>query len=166
MLIMKLYFVTFLLFIGIVFSVPEENEYVRQLNVDGNIVSEGWIKNGAKDGYWKFYDVNRHMSASGHYSANIKVGYWYEYIDGELSSQGHYDNNFKSNWWVYHNKMGYQTIKKQYVNGVIQGYVLFYKKSSLSKVDEYKANKKVGSWTSYFKFKKAHPNFSLSDFRN
>ncbi|MEP2403671.1 MAG: hypothetical protein ABJH73_05175, partial [Nonlabens ulvanivorans] len=121
--------------------------------------------NGAKNGYWKFYDKQQHLSFSGHYINNQKTGYWHEYKSGLISSEGHYTNNLKTDWWTCHNKKRYRTIKKQFKKGLQHGYALYYKKSSLSMVEEYESSKKIGAWTSYFKFKRDHPGFSMSDLR-
>ncbi|MEP3042861.1 hypothetical protein, partial [Nonlabens ulvanivorans] len=94
-----------------------------------------------------------------------KTGYWHEYKSGLISSEGHYTNNLKTDWWTCHNKKGYRTIKKQFKKGLQHGYALYYKKSSLSMVEEYESSKKIGAWTSYFKFKRDHPGFSMSDLR-
>lgn len=140
-----------------------DKEYVKDYE-KGMLTSEGWVVNGEKDGYWKFYNAGE-ISAQGHFKSGEKDGYWHLFTNGTLDKEGYYKNSFKQNWWVFHNQNGYRTIKKQYVHGKISGYALYYRKSNLSKVEEYKSNEKLGEWTSYWKFRADHPDFSMKDLK-
>lgn len=162
---MKFLFLTCFLFTNFLFHTPIEKQYVKEKNNQGVIIGEGWIKNGVRNGYWKFYDDQHQLSQTGHYINDQKDGYWHEYNQGKLSAEGHFKNNHKTNWWTFYNSSGYRTIKTQFKNGVKNGYSLYYKKSALSMVEEYSRNEKLGSWTSYFKFKRDHPGFSMKDLR-
>ena len=141
-----------------------QKEYIKQVDDNGQLISEGWVLNGVKDGYWKFY-AQQQLKQAGHYSNDQKTGYWHEYLAGKISSEGHYKDGLKAEWWTYHNKNGYRLIKKQFKKGLQHGYVLYYKNATLSMVEEYKSSEKIGVWTSYFKFKRDHPGFSMSDLR-
>lgn len=154
-----------LILISIFHFTTVEKQYVKQVNDDGTIISEGWMRGDLKDGYWKFYDDQQRLVQSGHYVNGNKSDYWHEYEAGKLIAEGYYNKDLRTNWWSFYNIKGYRIIKKQFENGVLNGYVLYYKKSSLSMVEEYVNAKKIGAWTSYFKFKRDHPDFSLSDLR-
>ena len=138
--------------------------YIKKYDGAGSMVEEGWMQNGSRNGYWKFYEQGK-LKCAGHFQNDLKTGYWYLYLNGEIASEGRYKEGKQSKWWIFYNLNGYDRIKREFRNGSREGYTLFYKGRSLKKVEEYRNNAKTGSWTNVFSFKRDHPGFSLSNFR-
>jgi antitoxin component YwqK of YwqJK toxin-antitoxin module len=99
---------------------------------NGNISSEGTIKNGKPDGYWKTF-----------------------YVTGIKRSEGKYTNSKLDSIWIFYDQAGDTTAKISYLFDKMNGYYLKYKKDPLTGLylwskELYAGGKKEG--TGYFYF--------------
>ena len=161
MMLLRLLLVSF----NIVLSINslDSKEYSKQYYASGALKSEGWLNNGAKNGFWKFYNENKTLAKQGHYTNNKKENYWYFYnLNGKIEKEGHYKNNSKTGWWLFYTSDGKINHKCQLSNDVKNGYCLKYKNEKLSSAEKYKNGKKIKEWFSFAGFKKEN---NLSDLR-
>ncbi|APY08015.1 hypothetical protein BWZ20_06740 [Winogradskyella sp. J14-2] len=152
-----IYVIAFFLFLS---HAEAQKEYVRNYDIEGNLISEGWEKNTKKTDFWTFYYPNGAIAKKGHYFKGKKTGYWYFYTENNiLYKEGSYVNNEANNWWIFyqHNK----TVKIQFKDGLKNGYALFYNNGKLKKAERYDDDKKTGEWTSYFKFRRDNRHLEL-----
>lgn len=99
---------------------------------NGNISSEGLIKNGKPDGYWKTF-----------------------YVTGIKRSEGKYTNSKLDSIWLFYDQAGDTTAKISYLFDKMNGYYLKYKKDAPSGLylwskELYAGGRKEG--TGYFYF--------------
>ncbi|MFP4488604.1 MAG: toxin-antitoxin system YwqK family antitoxin [Bacteroidales bacterium] len=83
---------------------PEDGYHVFKYP-NGNISSEGYIRDGKPDGYWKSY-----------------------YVTGVLKSEGRRRNHLLDSVWVFYSQTGDTLEKIDYLYGKKSGYYLKYKK--------------------------------------
>lgn len=158
----KLFFmVTLFLFLG---NASEEiGMYHRDFYPTGKLKSEGWLNNGAKVEYWKFYHSNGRLSEEGHYKNDRRIAYWKFYTPiGKPVQEGHYENGEKSDWWLFYDANGKLIQKCQLSNGKKNGYCLQYMDETLTSAEKYQNDKKIKEWYSFSSFKKEN---SLSDLK-
>jgi len=87
----------------------ELNDGFRQFRYpNGNISSEGYIRNGKPDGYWKSY-----------------------YVTGVLKSEGKRTSFLLDSIWVFYDQAGDTTEKISYLLGKRNGYYIKYRKDPL-----------------------------------
>jgi antitoxin component YwqK of YwqJK toxin-antitoxin module len=135
-------------------------EYIRNYDNQGNLISEGWVKNEKKTDFWTFYYPNGTIVKKGHYYKGKKNGYWYFYTeDNNLIKEGTYIDNEANSWWIFYEDN--RTVKIQFKNGLKDGYALFYQNRQLKKAERYDADKKTGEWTSYIKFRIDNPDLEF-----
>ena len=99
---------------------------------NGNVSSEGTIKNGKPDGYWKTF-----------------------YVTGMKRSEGKYTNSKLDSIWLFYDQAGDTTAKISYLFDKMNGYYLKYKKDPsaglyLWSKELYAGGRKEG--TGYFYF--------------
>ena len=136
-------------------SVSAQKTYQKAYFDNGNLKSEGWLKNDQKNGYWKFYYQNGNIKKEGRFSKDKPIKYWYFYTKkGIKKSAGHFINGEKSNWWLFYD--GFEKInhKCQLKHNVKNGYCLMYKNEELVSAAKFKAGKKIKEWTDLKAFKK------------
>src|SRR5690606_27684292 len=86
-------------------NVQLQDGYQQFRYPNGNISSEGYIRNGKPDGYWKSY-----------------------YVTGVLKSEGRRTSFLLDSLWVFYDQAGDTTEKISYLLGKRNGYSLKYKK--------------------------------------
>jgi antitoxin component YwqK of YwqJK toxin-antitoxin module len=106
---MKRVFLTLLVFIPFTLAAQQNRElkdgYQQFRYPNGNISSEGFIRNGKPDGYWKSY-----------------------YVTGVLKSEGKRTSFLLDSIWIFYDQAGDTTEKISYLLGKRNGYYLRYKK--------------------------------------
>jgi len=106
---MKRLFLTLLVFIPFAMTAQQNRElkdgYQQFTYPNGNISSEGFIRNGKPDGYWKSY-----------------------YVTGVLKSEGKRTSFLLDSIWIFYDQAGDTTEKISYLLGKRNGYYLRYKK--------------------------------------
>lgn len=106
----------------LLFSVSAFSQILEGYNVfkypNGNISSEGLIKNGRPEGYWKNY-----------------------YKDGNLKSEGNRNNFQLDSLWKFYDNDGLISVTVEYLNGLKNGFrTTFNKDSSVFKTELFKAD--------------------------
>lgn len=106
---MKRLFLTLLVFIPFALTGQQNRElkdgFQQFKYPNGNISSEGFIRNGKPDGYWKSY-----------------------YVTGVLKSEGKRTSFLLDSIWIFYDQAGDTTEKISYLLGKRNGYYLRYKK--------------------------------------
>ncbi|WP_430909592.1 toxin-antitoxin system YwqK family antitoxin [Maribacter sp. 2-571] len=138
-------------------------KYHKEFYRTGKTKSEGWLINGQKSGYWRFYHPNGRVSEKGHYEKGKRKDYWYFYTPrGVRQQEGHYKKGQMADWWLFYDDRGKVNHKCQLNYGKKNGYCLQYKNSKLASAEKYKNGKKIKAWYSLSSFKKEN---KLSDLR-
>lgn len=152
--------------------------YLRNYNHKGNVISEGWILNNQKHGYWTEH-LEHNVTAKGNYIKNLKEdnweffskkhldsikkyhnnhlvknlknGYDKEYnLNGKLKAEGQYINNLREGYWKFYSKEGTLMKTGKFKNNLESGYWKFYsKKNTLCKTGRFKKGVKEGYWHFY-----------------
>ena len=123
------YFISLVLFnLIFVSSLISQNETPTKFYYkDGSLSSEGFLRNGKPDGYWKTY-----------------------YQNGILKSEGNRKNFQLDSLWTFYNKLGKITKQISYKNGIREGYEIHYKKGARYESIPYKKNIKEGKTYKYY----------------
>ncbi len=118
--------------------------YKRFYYEDGTLLSEGWMKEGKPDGYWKTYHENGNIRSEGNRIQHLLDGIWKFYDDSANMiltveySAGKKEGERKS----YLEK---EIIIERFVNDQKNGLTeIFYKNGNLKKSSEYLNDKKHG----------------------
>ena len=128
---MKKYFLILLIFIPAVLQAQINEDLkdgFRQFKYpNGNISSEGYIRNGKPDGFWKSY-----------------------YVTGVLKSEGKRRSFLLDSIWVFYDQAGDTTEKISYLLGKRNGYYIKYQKdpmygSYIYSTELYAGDKKEGT---------------------
>jgi len=110
---MKRIFLTLLFVIPAVLSAQQNSQlqdgFQQFRYPNGNISSEGYIRNGKPDGYWKSY-----------------------YVTGVLKSEGKRTSFLLDSIWVFYDQAGDTTEKISYLLGKRNGYSIKYQKDPIS----------------------------------
>ena len=116
------------------------NGYNKFYYPNGQISSEGYMKNGKPDGYWKTY-----------------------YVTGVLKSEGKRINHLLDSVWIFYNQVGDIIEKINFQYGKKSGYYYTYKYDSKNSSEGYIASKelyindkKEGSSSSYYSENRIH----------
>ena len=68
---------------------------------NGQIKSEGNLKDGERDGKWVWYDQHGQLSSEGNYKAGEKDGKWVGYDEaGHLNTEGKFYDGLVVGKWV------------------------------------------------------------------
>ncbi|AYD46405.1 toxin-antitoxin system YwqK family antitoxin [Arachidicoccus soli] len=85
--------------------------------LNGKVYSQGTIKNGKRNGYWKFWNLNGNEAREGNFVDGKPDGthkYWYE--DGHLRGIGNWKDGVYDGEWNIYNEDGTKTTQV-YKNG-------------------------------------------------
>ena len=158
---LKLFLLVFFITLG---NAPKENaSYEKEYYQPGIIKSEGWVRNGLKDGYWKFYHPNGKLSEKGHFKKGQRQDYWYFYTENGVPEQeGHYKNGEMTDWWLFFDSKGRVSHKCQLDMGIKNGYCLQYVNEELTSAEKYQNGKQIKKWTSFSSFRREN---NLSDLK-
>lgn len=135
------------------FHTDPVNEAIYEKVVESNeMVAEGWLLNGKRDRYWKFYQ-NGKITQEGHYEMGLKVGYWKYYdSDGNLLKAGHFEDDMASEWWVDYDKKGNKIIESEYVDDHKHGLSIYYRNDRPYKAEKYQNGHLIKTWTELSSF--------------
>ncbi len=160
-----MYFKLFLLLAFLSSGNPSEKNtlYLKEFYETGRTKAEGWIKNGLKEGYWRFYHKNGKIAQKGTYYNGNREAYWYFYTEnGKPQQQGHYLNDKMTDWWLFYDAFGKIDHKCQLSEGIKNGYCLQYSNEELASAEKYENGKKIKIWTSFSSFRREN---KLSDLK-
>ncbi len=132
---------------------PSESTFVQFSYPNGQVSSEGNMKNGKPDGYWRTYYVTGVIKSEGKRANFLLDSVWNFYNQaGELLQAISYNVGEKNGFsisYIYNNPLrpGQPTIisKELYVNGKREGYsYYYYPTGELKEMIYYKNNQKQG----------------------
>ncbi len=142
---------------------PENVMYHKEYYETGRKKAEGWLRKGAREGYWRLYHENGRLAEKGHYQNGNRVAYWYFYTDkGRPQQEGHFKKGKMADWWLFYDSSGKVNHKCQLNEGIRNGYCLQYLNEKLTSAEKYKNGKKVKKWTSFSSFRREN---KLSDLK-
>lgn len=122
---MKRFLLTLLLFFPVFLSAQQnaqlQDGFQQFRYPNGNISSEGYIRNGKPDGYWKSY-----------------------YVTGVLKSEGKRTSFLLDSIWVFYDQAGDTTEKISYLLGKRNGYSIKYQKDLVAGLYVYSAELYAG----------------------
>jgi len=140
-----------------VLSVLATSNYSTQYYDNGNLKSQGWLKDNKKDKYWYFYFPDTKIKSEGHYNDGLKTGYWFIYDDdGKLNKEGFYKDNLKNGWWKLY--QGDTVIEVKYKNSNKDGLSIYRVDDKPVKAEHFKNGLKTHVWTSLKQFRKDYSN--------
>lgn len=179
---MKINFIVLVFIVSGVFTHAQNyKEYCELLciyNQEGKISKEGNLKNGKRQGYWKFYDCcikGAPLIEEGNYENDKKTGIWKTYsrinyeigsvenhdtgvvkiyhLNGKLKAEGHYDkNHWYSNVgeWKEYYENGHLKAVGNYTDGKKAGIWKEYdEQGKLNAFGEIKNYRRYGEWETY-----------------
>ena len=130
------------------------NGYNKFYYGNGNISSEGYMREGKPDGYWKTYFVNGQIQAEGNRKFFMLDSTWVFYnLDGDTLKKINYHQDKKNGYFYTYKyektdtgKIGGLYSKELYINGKREGLSYYYnfKTGKLDKVLNYKNNNREG----------------------
>ena len=134
---------------------PEEveGEDYESFHDNGELKSQGKVKDGKQVGVWKFYGDNGKLKAQGKYENGEKEGEWKQYHDnGQLSSEGKYENGEKEGEWKIYGDNGKLKSQGKYENGKREGEMRYYHDNGqLGAEGKYENGEQEGEWKYYLK---------------
>ncbi|MCA1918016.1 MAG: hypothetical protein LDL38_01335 [Flavobacterium piscis] len=159
---MKNILVFILLLIVFSFSYSQENEelkFVRYYYPTGQVSSEGYLRNGIPDGYWRNYYEDGTLKSEGNRNFHKLDSIWkFYYPDGNLQSEIFYRNDLKNgyqlNYEFYYdkdsNKVYYLASKELFLNGKREGKSYYFDiKGNLRLEINFKNDKRHGEGREY-----------------
>ena len=111
-------------------SVTTDKNYCKVFYQNGQLKSEGWVRNNQKTGYWFYYNA-----------------------DGVKLEEGHYKNDKKIKWWILYNDNAEIIKKSEFKNNVQNGYSIVYKKGNPIRGEMFVNGVKTKEWHSLSEFK-------------
>ena len=139
--------------------------YIEKLD-SSHIKMEGEIKNGERNGLWKFYKTSENTVNSSYcvanFSKNKKQGEFIMYIisnnDTTYYNKGFYENDKLNGVFLRYEKIGNKWVKifeVNFLNGSINGkYIRYFENGNILSDENYVNNKKQGESLTYFENKK------------
>ena len=81
--------------------------YEKEYYEDGNLLKEGGLKNGKRNGEWKSYRRDGILWSNGNYIEGIRDGITITYHpNGKIYYEGHYSKGSKSGVWKFYDRDG------------------------------------------------------------
>lgn len=105
-----------------IFSLESGGEQAKKMDSAGNVLEEGYLLNGKRNGAWiKYHDENHRIKSITHYSNNELNGPYIELNNrGQIESRAGYVNGQLDGLKAVY-KFGRATTETEYKNGVING---------------------------------------------
>jgi antitoxin component YwqK of YwqJK toxin-antitoxin module len=108
-------------------------KFIRELYLNGNVKYEGYIENGLREGYWKFFYEDGSIRKHGEYANGTKSHWWEEfYFNGRIKSEGLYINGVKNHFWTFYDENGLKRLYGRYEKGKRIGIWKSYKNGIFS----------------------------------
>lgn len=127
--------------------------YHKEFYANNELKAEGWLQDGEKVKYWKFYRPDGKLKSEGHFEAGQKSKYWFFYRpNGKKVKEGSYSHNLMVEWWTLYNKDGEITEKCQYAKGIKNGFRVVYINEKPKMVEKFVDDVKVKEWRTYTGF--------------
>lgn len=140
--------------IGLYAQDIDPNGFNRFYYPNGQISSEGWMKDGKPDGYWKSYYETGVLKSEGKRQFFELDSIWNFYFpDGKIAEQISYRNDKKNGYSFTHDyyftsdstKINFLSSKELFLNGILEGTSYYYDTSGFVKYEyQYKNGIKNG----------------------
>ncbi len=151
-----------ILFLFLIFSAMGQDTSMTLktfLYENGTKSSEGFLRNGKPDGYWRSWYPNGKLRSEGNRKFHLLDSLWVFYDeDGDTTQIIDYLNGRKNGYtstWLYSDKSGKKlgsvVSKELYLNDVKEGLSYYYDKGVLVKTIPWKNGKKHGTGREYDK---------------
>lgn len=89
--------------------------YEKENYEDGNLLKEGGLKNGKRDGEWKSFRRDGILWSEGFYVDGVRNGTTITYHpNGKKYYEGHYTNGSKSGNWKFYDRDGNMVKEESY----------------------------------------------------
>ncbi len=89
--------------------------YEKENYEDGNLLKEGGLKNGKRDGEWKSFRRDGILWSEGYYVDGVRNGTTITYHpNGKKYYEGHYTNGSKSGNWKFYDRDGNMVKEENY----------------------------------------------------
>ena len=119
MVLKKQIFLCFLILISSFCYSQVKTEYKIFKTNSGLITSEGTLKDGKPNGYWKTYHLNGKLKTEGNRVNYNLDGIWRFYdINGYLTTEINYKDGLKNGEWISYNEKGEKKISYVYKRGI------------------------------------------------
>ena len=132
---------------------PEgEVEDIETFHDNGQLKTQGKLKDGKYEGEWKQFWEDGQLEEEGNYVNGNEEGEWKRYYDnGQLSSEGKYVNGNSEGEWKFYHKNGQLITQRKYVNGKKEGETKSYHDNGqLSSERKYVNDKREGETKRYY----------------
>lgn len=115
--------------------------------------AEGWMLNGKKVQYWKFYNTYGVLKSEGHFENDVRTKYWFFYrANGSLWKEGTFTNGIIDDWWDFYDTKEQIIERCQYKSGLKNGYRVVFVNAKPKRVEKFELDTKTDQWTSYASF--------------
>lgn len=104
----------------------DSGDFTQYFYENGKLSSEGWLKDGKPEHYWKSY-----------------------YRNGQLKSEGNRVNFELDSLWVFYNRLGQREVEIEYEAGLKQGERRTYQEGRLLKREQFERDRLEG-WTYFY----------------
>jgi antitoxin component YwqK of YwqJK toxin-antitoxin module len=131
----------------LLFAITKSDVYAQQKNKinnngynifyypNGNISSEGTMKNGKPEGYWKTYFESGILKTEGNRINFLLEGNWKFYKENKLlEKEINYENNKKEGWSIWFNDSNKVIKKEYYINDLKDSLTIFYYENKTDKI--------------------------------
>jgi len=168
-----LIFILALLFPVFLFAQSEEKPQTQSFG-------KGEVKNGRKEGVWKFFYPNGNLMAEETYLEGelngkavdyypdgvvssienwkedlLEDSAWYFHQNGKLNRKGRYEKGVYQGFWVTYSALGFLEQSGFYVDGLPEGeFINWYDSGNLKEKGTYSGGKKEGQFVFYYDRKK------------
>lgn len=141
-----------LLIFSVVLSAQTKDsvEYVKLYHPNGELASEGTLRNGVPDGYWKSYHVNGNIKSEGNRHNEVLDSLWKFYdLDGQLYVSITYKDDLKQGPRTTYSE-GVKTKVEQFENNQLHGITeFFYPDGNVKKTIPFVEGKEQGMGYEY-----------------
>ena len=97
---------------------PISDGYKKIYYLNGQLYSQGEIKNGKEEGFWTYWYDNGKKAREGNFIQGKRDGthkYWFP--DGRLRGEGVFKNDVYDGKWVMYKEDGSGSVEQTYKNG-------------------------------------------------
>jgi antitoxin component YwqK of YwqJK toxin-antitoxin module len=126
-------------------------EASAEFYANGQKKSEGWLKNGKKEGLWAFWFEEGQKESEGNYKDGNEEGQWISWFrNGEEESRGNYKNGKNEGLWSFWYNRGPKKSEGNYKDGNEEGqWISWFEDGSKEFEGNFKNGLKDGQGISY-----------------
>ena len=137
--------------IGLHKEYPRDGSVIlaKEYDENGIFIGDGTVdENDKKQGVWKYYYENGDVKSQGVMKDNLKTGEWiFYYEDGKIEQRGKYNNDKPSGLWTWYYNNGNKWREENLIKGVEEGSITEYNKEGIVILKgEYVDGERDGLW--------------------